>query len=74
MYHVTTAIELTFVKLGHGFKKVFFDIGDAWDKVFFNPITSVCICITGCMVLRLCIAFTLVLVLAPNIIIDITFY
>ena len=44
------AIELTFVTLGHGFKKagsVLFDIGDVWDKDFINPITSVCICIIG---------------------------
>ena len=42
-------IELTFVTLGHGFKKagsVIFDIGNAWEKDFLNPITSVCICVT----------------------------
>ena len=44
------AIELTFVNFGHGFKKtgsVLFDIGDAWDNDVLNPITPVCICITG---------------------------
>ena len=50
MYHMTSAIELIFVSLGRGFKKdgsVLFDVGDAWDKDFLNPITSVHICITG---------------------------
>ena len=44
-----SSIELTFVTLG-GFKKagpIMFDIGDACDKDFLNPITSVHICITG---------------------------
>ena len=45
-----SSIELTFFNLGHGFKKagsVLLDIGDAWNKDFVNPITSVRICITG---------------------------
>ena len=44
------AIELTFVTLGLGFKKVgsvFLDILESWDKDFSNPITTVYICVTG---------------------------
>ena len=44
------AIELTFVTLGRGFEEagsVYLDIGDSWDKDFFNPITSLYFCITG---------------------------
>ena len=46
---ISIAIKITFVNLGHGFKKagsVLFYIGDAWNKHFLIPIT-VCICITG---------------------------
>ena len=60
-YFSSIAIELTFVILGHGFKKVgsvLFDNGDAWDKEFLkSDYTS--LYLRNWMVLRLCIGFTI---------------
>ena len=62
------AIELTFVTLGHGFKKagsVLVDIGDSLDKEFFFKSICISLYLHNWVVLRLCIALK-VHVFAPN--------